>query len=332
MPAASAPSSLPYLALAGPTASGKTAAALYLAEEAKARWGITLEIISVDSALVYQGMDIGTAKPSAEERMRARHHLIDILDPSETYSAARFFQDATAAIRATHGRGHLPLLVGGTMLYYKALFEGLSHLPETDPQIRQQVAAQAAQQGWPALHAELARVDPLAAQRLPPQDSQRIGRALEVWLATGKPFTEWQADRSSSQFPPWPPLTLISLEPMDRAWLHQRIAQRFDAMLDAGFMAEVHALRARPDLYVGLPSMRCVGYRQAWEGLDNQEPLSSWREKAIAATRQLAKRQLTWLRSMPARKIVPCEAPDAAHQVFQLTETALRTHEFFSAL
>ena len=299
-----------YLAIAGPTASGKTAAALALAEHARQHWQLPIEIVSVDSALVYRQMDIGTAKPTPEELAVAPHHLINLIDPLESYSAARFVQDASAAMQAIQARGHLPLLVGGTMLYFKALFEGLNDMPATDPAIRAQIEQEALRHGWPALHTRLREVDPATAQRLAPNDSQRIGRALEVWHQTGQPLSHWHAQQDS-QLGGHQPLALLSLEPSDRAWLHQRIAQRFDTMLAAGFEAEVRQLRQRGDLDVSLPSIRCVGYRQAWEGMDQGEPVAVWRDKAIAATRQLAKRQLTWLRGeLDARWFDP--ATDAA--------------------
>jgi tRNA dimethylallyltransferase len=290
------------LALAGPTASGKTAAALAIAARHPA------EIVSVDSALVYRGMDIGTAKPSAAEQAAVPHHLIDIRDPRDAYSAADFVADATRCIAGIHARGRLALLVGGTMLYFKAWFEGLDALPRADAALRAALEAEAAARGWPALHAELARVDPTTAARLAPADSQRIQRALEVYRATGQPLSSFFTERAPR--PDAPPL--FSLEPQDRAWLHQRIAQRFDAMLAAGFVDEVRALRARGDLSPDLPSMRCVGYRQAWEWLDaGDASIAALRERGIAATRQLAKRQITWLRGMPQRQVVPCDAPDA---------------------
>lgn len=300
--------------LAGPTASGKTAAALALAVRRP------VEIVSVDSALVYRGMDIGTAKPSAAERAAAPHHLIDIVDPADSYSAARFVADANRLVDEITARGRLPLLVGGTMLYFKALRDGLDAMPETDPAIRAELDARAAAEGWPALHAELARVDPVTAARLAPNDAQRIQRALEVYLGSGRPISAWQqgARAEKPAAAAWP---LVSLEPASRAWLHERIAQRFDAMLAAGFVDEVRALRARGDLHPGLPSMRCVGYRQAWEALDAGD-LAPLRERGIAATRQLAKRQITWLRSMPERIVVPCDAPDALAQALAALETA----------
>ena len=293
------------LALVGPTASGKTAIALALAAE----W--PLEIISVDSALVYQGMDIGTAKPTLAERQAVAHHLIDIRDPAQSYSAADFARDATALIADIRGRGKLPLLVGGTMLYIKALIEGLDDLPLADPAVRADIEEEAHDRGWPALHAELALVDPPTAQRLPPQDAQRIARALEVWRITGKPLSSFFGTTRVAG----PRVALLSLEPQDRKWLHQRIEQRFDAMLEHGLVDEVKALRSRGDLQADLPSMRCVGYRQAWEALNDIEegiPLATamrlMRERGIAASRQLAKRQLTWLRGMPLRNVVACDS------------------------
>ncbi|HEV7576213.1 MAG TPA: tRNA (adenosine(37)-N6)-dimethylallyltransferase MiaA [Caldimonas sp.] len=298
-----------YLCLAGPTASGKSAAALAIAAALAPRRAV--EIVSVDSALVYRGMDIGTAKPSERERAAVPHHLIDIVDPAERYSAARFVADATAAIAAIRSRGAIPLLVGGTMLYFKALFDGLDALPEADAAVRATIDAQAGREGWPALHAELAAVDPTTAARLAPNDSQRIQRALEVHRVSGKPLSAWHST-PDGRTPP-----LISLEPTDRAWLHARIAARFAAMLGAGFVDEVRRLRARGDLTAPLPSMRAVGYRQAWAALDRGE-LDAIAPAASAATRQLAKRQLTWLRSMPWRRVVACDDADAVDQVVRL--------------
>jgi tRNA dimethylallyltransferase len=268
-----------------------------------------VEIVSVDSALIYRGMDIGTAKPSAVERAEVPHHLIDILDPAQTYSAARFVADARRLIDEVTQRGHLPVLVGGTMLYFKALREGLDAMPVADADVRRQIDAEAAAQGWPALHAELARVDPVTAARLAPADAQRIQRAIEVWRLTGRPLSAWHRD-ATRHAPPARELPLVALEPDSRDWLHTRIAVRFDAMLAAGLLNEVHSLRARGDLHAALPSMRCVGYRQAWQALETGRP-DGLRQTGIAATRQLAKRQLTWLRSMPARRVVACDAPDA---------------------
>ena len=334
---------LPSIALAGPTASGKTAAALAIAR----RW--PTEIISVDSALVYHGMDIGTAKPSAAELAAAPHHLIDIRDPLNAYSAAEFVQDAQRLIQEIQARGRLPLLVGGTMLYFKALFDGLDDMPPADPAIRAVIAEEAAAQGWPALHAALAQVDPVTAARLAPNDSQRISRALEVFRASGQPLSFFHqrkaaqgagstigageairtndvggaigadgtgnAGNAGTAAPAPDAIPLISLEPLERAWLHERIAQRFDAMLAAGFIDEVKTLRQRGDLHADLPSMRCVGYRQAWEALDAPNAKNELRDKGIFATRQLAKRQITWLRSMPQREVVACDASDALEQV-----------------
>ncbi len=303
-----------YLALAGPTAAGKTAAALAIAQV----WPV--EIISVDSALVYHGMDIGTAKPTAAELTQVPHHLIDIRDPLQAYSAAEFVADAGKLMTAISARGKWPLLVGGTMLYFKALRNGLDDMPRADPAIRATIEAQALQLGWPALHAELAQVDPISATRLAPADSQRIARALEVYRISGQPLSSFQT-RPSGRIEAAvdaPDSLLISLEPLDRAWLHQRIARRFDAMLASGFLEEVRALRARGDLHPDLPSMRCVGYRQAWQALDGLWPLSELRDRGIFATRQLAKRQITWLRSMSERQVVACDAPDALTQVLAL--------------
>jgi tRNA dimethylallyltransferase len=301
------------LALAGPTASGKTDAALRLAD------ALDAEIVSVDSALVYRGMDVGTAKPTPAQLAAAPHHLIDIRDPAQAYSAAEFVADATRLVAQIQARGRLPLLVGGTMLYFKALFDGLDALPPADAATRAAIEAEAAAHGWPALHAALAQVDPATAARLSPHDAQRISRALEVFRTTGEPISALQrGDRSAALVP----ATLLSLEPQDRGWLHARIERRFDAMLQDGFLDEVRALRARGDLHAGLPSMRCVGYRQAWEALDAGAPLSQWRERGIAATRQLAKRQLTWLRSM-TRRTVACDAPDAAVRLLALAREAL---------
>jgi tRNA dimethylallyltransferase len=300
------------IGLAGPTASGKSAVALALAER------VPLEIVSVDSAQVYRGMDIGTAKPGAAERARVPHHLIDIIDPDERYSAARFAEDARALVQQINARGALALLVGGTMLYFKALRDGLDPMPAADAAVRAALDAEAAARGWPALHAELARVDPASAARLHATDAQRIQRALEVWRVTGVPISQWQSRVSAaapSEAAPtdrdeWP---LVSLEPASRSWLHARIADRFAAMLDAGLVDEVLRLRARGDLHAGAPSMRSVGYRQAWAALDAAGPVDRARlfERGVAATRQLAKRQLTWLRAMPSRQVIECDAAGA---------------------
>jgi tRNA dimethylallyltransferase len=304
------------IALAGPTASGKSAAAMHIARTGLA--GRAVEIISVDSAQVYRGMDIGTAKPSAAERTQVPHHLIDILDPTKSYSAALFVDDARRLIDEIESRSAVPLLTGGTMLYFKALRDGLDAMPAADPAVRATLDERALREGWPGLHAELARVDPTTAARLKPRDAQRIQRALEVWHSTGKPLSSFHGAAAAADNPRvQSDIALISLEPASRIWLHERIARRFDEMLAGGLVDEVCALRARGDLRPGLPSMRCVGYRQAWEALD-QGDLASLRERGVAATRQLAKRQLTWLRSMDDRHVVPCDGADPAPQVHTL--------------
>ena len=300
------------LCLAGPTASGKSALALAVAKQ------LPVEIISVDSALVYRGMDIGTAKPSAAEQAAVPHHLINILEPTQSYSAAEFARDAQRLIPQIRARGRLPLLVGGTMLYFKALLEGLDDLPPADDTVRRQIDERARAIGWPALHAELARIDPATAARLAPTDSQRIQRALEVKQITGRPLSSFHtsktraagADRASA-------MPLFSLEPTDRTWLHQRITQRFDAILAAGFLDEVKALRARGDLTPELPAMRCVGYRQAWQALDQGWPMALLRERGVIATRQLAKRQLTWLRGMDNRQVLGPRADEPTAELAQ---------------
>ena len=319
-----APHTLPCIAIAGPTASGKTAGALAVAAVLAKR--LPVEIISVDSALVYRSMDIGTAKPSLAELSAVPHHLIDIRDPLHAYSAAEFVQDATRLVADIRARGALPLLVGGTMLYFKALIDGIDAMPAADPAVRAQIEARAFDVGWQALHAELALVDPVTAARLAPADSQRIQRALEVWQLSGQPLSSFHTTKTiASSASPIKAGALFSLEPKNRAWLHARIALRFDAMLQAGLVDEVRGLRARGDLHPDLPSMRCVGYRQTWEALELQAsqpagtPLNlGWlRERGVAATRQLAKRQITWLRSMPQRHQIACDAPDAMAQLVQ---------------
>ena len=313
------------LALVGPTASGKTAAALALAEALQGG----AEIISMDSALVYRGMDIGTAKPSRAELAQVPHHLIDTLEPTHSYSAAEFAKDAARLIAEVRARGKTPLLVGGTMLYFKALTEGLDDMPPSDPQVRAELQQRAQAEGWPALHAQLQRVDPLTAQRLAPQDSQRIGRALEVWTLTGRPLSAFH--QTSATRPPAWHIPVLSLEPQDRAWLHARIAQRFEAMMVQGLVAEVRALRARGDLHPELPSMRCVGYRQVWQGLDEGWSEAAMAERGIFATRQLAKRQLTWLRSLPDRQVLAADAPDALAQTVRCALQALNATRAQSA-
>ncbi len=299
------------VAIMGPTASGKTAAALAIAA------AIPAEIVSVDSALVYRGMDIGTAKPTADERAAVPHHLIDILDPSQAYSVRQFRDDALRVVGEILARGRLPLLVGGTMLYFKGLRDGLDELPQADPALRAQLDMEIARHGVTALHARLCELDPPTGARLKPTDTQRIQRAMEIILLTGQPMSALLAQAA----PPELPFTLlpVALEPSERSVLHARIAERFDRMLAArpGLLDEVAALRARGDLHPGLPSIRCVGYRQAWEYLDGRITRDQLREQGIAATRQLAKRQLTWLRSMDDRIAVDCLAHDATGQIVE---------------
>lgn len=302
---------LPILCLAGPTASGKSATTHTLAQH----WPI--EIIVMDSATIYRDMDIGTAKPSAQEQAAIPHHLLDIRDPAERYSAAEFSADALALIHNIRARGKLPLLCGGTMLYYKALREGLNDLPGADQALRDQLDEQARQEGWPAVHARLAQVDPETAARLAPNDSQRIQRALEIYLSSGRPMSAWLKDQRPTQDAGLRYITL-SLEPSDRLRLHERIAQRYRSMLDQGLVDEVRALHERGDLHTGLPSVRCVGYRQIWDYLDGAVSLQQAIDQAIAATRQLAKRQLTWLRSEPDRRQVDCLAADAPQQMVDI--------------
>ncbi|MFM0672639.1 tRNA (adenosine(37)-N6)-dimethylallyltransferase MiaA [Paraburkholderia sediminicola] len=304
--------------LLGPTASGKTAAALALAARRP------VEIISVDSALVYREMDIGTAKPTAEERAVAPHHLIDIVDPTDAYSAAQFRADTLRLTAEIHARGRLPLLVGGTMLYYKALTQGLNDLPAADADVRATLDTDAAREGWPAMHARLASIDPVTAARLAPNDSQRIQRALEVFVLTGQTMSTLlaapaQQDDAAAAWRFVP----IALEPSERSVLHARIEKRFDAMLAGGFVDEVVKLRERGDLLPEMPSMRCVGYRQVWEYLDGAVDYSTMRDKGVFATRQLCKRQLTWLRSMTERVVVDCCDPHATARVLDAIEALL---------
>jgi tRNA dimethylallyltransferase len=308
----------PIACLLGPTASGKTAAALALAARRP------VEIISVDSALVYREMDIGTAKPTVEEQALARHHLIDIVDPADAYSAAEFRTDTLRLVSEISARGRMPLLVGGTMLYYKALTHGLNDLPTADPEVRAALDAEALRDGWPALHARLAVVDAVTAARLAPNDSQRIQRALEVFTLAGQPMSALLAAPAPTDDAalPWR-FVPVALEPSDRGVLHARIAARFDAMLAGGLVDEVERLRARGDLHPGLPSMRCVGYRQVWEYLDRVVDFSTMRDKGVFATRQLCKRQLTWLRSMPERIVVDCCAADATERVLRIVESVI---------
>jgi tRNA dimethylallyltransferase len=276
---------------------------------------------------VYRGMDIGTAKPSAADRAAVPHHLIDILDPTQVYSAARFAADARRLVGEIRGRGRLPVLVGGTLLYFNALRIGMDALPEADPAVRATLAAEAAALGWPAMHAKLAHVDPVTAARLAPADAQRIQRALEVFRVSGQPLSAWHrgGPRPSAEPPAaaaeWP---LLALEPTSRAWLHGRIAERFDAMLADGLLDEVRALRARTDLHANLPSMRCVGYRQAWSALEDGR-IDLLRNTAVAATRQLAKRQLTWLRAITNRTVVQCDDVGARTQALSTLQQWLKT-------
>ena len=295
----------PAIFLMGPTASGKTALAVSLVEQ------FPLEIISVDSALVYRGMDIGTAKPDAATLARAPHHLLDIRDPTEAYSAAAFCDDARRLMADIVARGKVPLLVGGTMLYFRALLQGLDDLPKADAALRQELEAAAENRGWPDLHAELAQVDPVTAARLAPNDSQRIGRALEIFRLTGTPMSAL-LDRVQSVLPYH--VLQLALIPSDRAVLHQRIAARFDTMLAEGLLDEVKSLRQTYPLHADMPSMRAVGYRQAWAYLEGEIDLNALREQGVAATRQLAKRQLTWLRSWPDAVDLDCLAEDLQEQ------------------
>jgi tRNA dimethylallyltransferase len=275
--------------LMGPTASGKTEVAIRLCKR------FPFDIISVDSALVYRGMDIGTAKPDAETRRRTPHRLIDIRDPEESYSAGDFVRDAHAEMDAIVDSGRIPLLVGGTMMYFRALTGGIAELPAADPGLRAEIDLEASEHGWPALHARLAEVDPVAASRINPNDSQRIQRALEVWMASGRALSDWQQD--GAQLPARYHHLRIGLWPESRRMLHERIESRLNAMLNNGFLEEVRGLREREGLTSTHPSMRAVGYRQLWEHLSGATTLEEARASALAATRQLAKRQITWLRS-----------------------------------
>lgn len=299
----------------GPTASGKTAVSLGLTLR------FPLEIVSVDSAQVFRDMDIGTAKPDRATLEKFPHHLIDLVTPEECYSAARFRADALRVMAEITARGRIPLLAGGTMLYFKALREGLSDLPQADAELRRAIDAEARARGWPALHAELAALDPEGAARLKPTDAQRIQRALEVVRLSGAPLAESLARRTDAAAPYR--LIQLALIPSDRTELHARIEQRFDAMLAAGLVDEVRALRRKYRLDAALPSMRCVGYRQAWEFLEGGCDQAALREKGIAATRQLAKRQLTWLRSWPDVTAFDCLAADLVEQVAKSVEAAL---------
>ena len=300
-----APETIPVLCIVGPTGAGKTHLAMLLAEHAKSI-SLNIELISMDSALVYRGLDIGSAKPTKAEQAAVIHHLIDILEPTEVYSAARFAKDATRLCAEIRSRGNIPVVVGGTMLYWRAWAHGLSSLPPANPEIRARLDEEGKAIGWPAMHAKLELADPETAARLKPNDSQRVQRALEVFEITGKPMSTLLADspsedgREGSSIPAW--IHLVSLEPSDRARLHANLEKRFDEMLAAGFMDEVKALRTNSNLHANLPAIRSVGYRQAWEFLNGEIDLDQMRYKALAATRQLGKRQLTWLRAIAGRK------------------------------
>lgn len=290
----------------GPTACGKTALALALAAR------LPVEVVSVDSAQVYRGLDIGTAKPDAATQAVCPHHLIDVIEPTEAYSAGRFRAEALRCMEAIAARGRVPLLVGGTMLYFKALKEGIDAMPPADAAIRAHLDAQAAARGWPALHAQLARIDPQAACRIAVNDAQRIQRALEVWLVSGRPISDWQQGKTAK--PAWRWIE-IALVPSDRSVLHARIEARFAAMLEAGLVEELRALRARYALTPELPAMRCVGYRQVWAYLEGEYDQQALCARGAAATRQLAKRQLTWLRQWRTARAFDCLAPDLTEAV-----------------
>ena len=292
------------ICIVGPTGAGKTHLAMSLAEYAKSI-GLTVELISMDSALVYRGLDIGSAKPTQAERAAVIHHLIDILEPTEVYSAARFANDAKRLCEEIRNRGNIPVVVGGTMLYWRAWAHGLSSLPTANPEIRARLDEEGKSLGWPAMHTKLAKIDPESAARLKPNDSQRVQRALEVFEITGKPMSALLADspsedgREGSAIPDW--IKLVSLEPSDRKRLHQNLEKRFDEMLLSGFLDEVRVLRNNSELHADLPAIRSVGYRQAWEYLNGDIDAEQMRYKALAATRQLGKRQLTWLRAIACR-------------------------------
>ncbi len=294
----------PILCIVGPTGAGKTHLAMSLAEYAKSI-GLTIEIISMDSALVYSGLDIGSAKPTQVEQATVKHHLIDILDPNVAYSAAHFANDAKRLCQEIRARGNIPVVVGGTMLYWRAWVHGLSSLPPANQGIRARLDQQGKVLGWPEMHAKLAQVDLITANRLMPNDSQRIQRALEVYEITGKPMSFLLAEspsedgREGSAIPEW--INLVSLEPSDRTRLHINLERRFDEMLASGLIEEVEVLRKNPALHSNLPAIRSVGYRQLWEYLDGETNLEQMRYKALAATRQLGKRQLTWLRAIAGR-------------------------------
>lgn len=299
----------------GPTASGKTDLAMRLCDR------LPCDLISVDSAMIYRGMDIGTAKPTPDELSAYPHRLVDILDPAEAYSAAQFRTDALTEIADIQSGGRIPLLVGGTMLYFNALQQGLANLPEADPELRARLEAEAVELGWPAMHARLARVDPEGALRLKPTDAQRLQRALEVFELTGKPISEHWREQSEARLPF--DIVPLALMPQDRPRLHQRIEQRFDLMLTGGFEEEVRQLWDRGDLHDRMPSIRCVGYRQMWSFFSGEYDRDTMRYKGIVATRQLAKRQLTWLRSWPDVHWLDSEAPNLLSNALKLADPAV---------
>lgn len=300
----------------GPTASGKTNLAVQLVEQ------FPFEIISVDSAMVYRGMDIGTAKPEAEILQVAPHHLIDIRDPADAYSAAQFRVDAMREIEDIFARKKIPLLVGGTMLYFRALQKGLSDMPSANPELREKLHQEGVEMGWPAMHERLKKIDPIAADRIHPHDAQRLQRALEVFELTGKNLSTWQEEQP--ELPSHYRIFNFAIAPEDRAVLHARIAERFDKMLELGFIEEVQNLFMRKDLTLDTPAIRSVGYRQAWQYLQGDLTLENLREKGIIATRQLAKRQLTWLRSWPAMTWFDSEADNLFQQVAEYVNTCMR--------
>ncbi|WP_370260826.1 tRNA (adenosine(37)-N6)-dimethylallyltransferase MiaA [Limnobacter sp.] len=300
------PNRIPALAVLGPTASGKSALGVWMAEQ-----GMPIEIISLDSALVFRDMNIGTAKPSAAELAMVPHHLIDVISPSDTFSAADFLNHCTSLVQDIRSRGKVPVILGGTMMYFNALVAGMDNLPPADPQLRLTLEMEALASGWPAMHRRLQALDPVTAQRLKPNDSQRIQRALEVCLLTGQPFSGF-LQRDPQQRASLP---ILSIEPSDRAALHRRIEERFLTMLEDGLVEEVVELKHRYVLSSNMPSMRCVGYRQVWEHLHGQYDHGTMIQKGVAATRQLAKRQLTWLRSTPGKQVVDPLQPNWIQQV-----------------
>jgi tRNA dimethylallyltransferase len=323
------PESYPTICIVGPTGAGKTHLAMSLAEYAKSI-GLTIELISMDSALVYRGLDIGSAKPTKAEQKLVAHHLIDILEPSEVYSAARFAKDAKRLSEEIRNRGNIPVVVGGTMLYWRAWAYGLSSLPPANPEIRARLEEQAKEIGWPAMHELLSKVDAVTAVRLKPNDSQRVQRALEVFEITGKTMSALLAEspsddgREGSIIPSW--IKLVSLEPSDRARLHLNLEKRFDEMLSGGLIEEVEKLKQNASLHADLPAIRSVGYRQVWQYLDGQIDSAQMRYKALAATRQLGKRQLTWLRAITGRKTFDPFHPDGLGAALDYCKANLQSH------